>query len=122
TGPQEFETRKVKLAATNETMASITEGLEPGETAVLNLRQHLTLMDLPEIVAEDNSDMIALSNETPPSAGPESSEEAETKTVSRPGPGGRPGGGGAGRRPGGGPPSGKQRPGAPGRKPGSPAA
>lgn len=127
TGPQEFETRQVKLSATNETMASITEGLEPGETAVLNLRQHLNLMDLPDVATEDNSDMIALSKESlPPTAMGNPSKPDDAKTVSRPGAGGRPAGGGAGRRPGGGgggrPPSGKPRSGAEGRKPGAPAA
>ncbi|WP_186775115.1 efflux RND transporter periplasmic adaptor subunit [Allorhodopirellula solitaria] len=58
TGAQSFETREVEISATNDTMASITEGLNPGEKAVLNLRQHLSLMNLPEVEAEDNSDMI----------------------------------------------------------------
>ncbi|WP_404308576.1 efflux RND transporter periplasmic adaptor subunit [Neorhodopirellula lusitana] len=62
-GPQEFETREVKLSATNETMAAVTDGLEVGESAILNLRQHLTLMDLPEVVANDNSDMLTMSAE-----------------------------------------------------------
>ncbi|MFG0290253.1 MAG: efflux RND transporter periplasmic adaptor subunit [Rhodopirellula sp. JB044] len=62
-GEQEFETREVKIAATNDTMASISSGLEAGETAVLNLREHLSLMDLPEVVVEDNSDMVALANQ-----------------------------------------------------------
>ncbi len=58
TGAQEFQTRQVKISATNDTMASITEGLVAGDKAVLNLRQHLSLMDLPEVIAEDNSDMV----------------------------------------------------------------
>ncbi|WP_302119522.1 efflux RND transporter periplasmic adaptor subunit [Allorhodopirellula heiligendammensis] len=58
TGVQDFQTRQVKISATNDTMASITEGLVAGDKAVLNLREHLALMDLPEVVAEDNSDMI----------------------------------------------------------------
>jgi len=62
-GPQSFETREVKISATNETMASIVEGLQPGETTVLNLRQHLTLMNLPDVIVTDNSDMLALSEE-----------------------------------------------------------
>ena len=130
TGPQTFETRQVKLTATNETMASVTEGLEPGETAVLNLRQHLNLMDLPEIITEDNSDMIALSNEGLAPAAAESVTESSTepKTVSRPEGGGgmrqggaRPSGAGRGAG-GGGRPKGKPQPTAQGRKPAPPAA
>lgn len=60
TGQQQFETRQVKISATNDTMASIAEGLNAGERAVLNLREHLTLMDLPEVTVEDNSDMVAV--------------------------------------------------------------
>lgn len=58
TGEQDFQTREVKISATNDTMASITEGLDAGDRAVLNLREHLSLMDLPEVVATDNSDMV----------------------------------------------------------------
>ncbi|WP_442507988.1 HlyD family efflux transporter periplasmic adaptor subunit [Novipirellula sp. SH528] len=56
-GPQAFETREVTIRATNDTMACIDEGLEEGETVVLNLRSFLTLMDLPELEQTDNSDM-----------------------------------------------------------------
>ncbi len=52
-----YETRVVEIGATNDTMASIRDGLEGGETVVLNLRQHLTLLDLPPIEREDNSDL-----------------------------------------------------------------
>ncbi len=57
TGPLSFETREVTIRATNDTMACIDEGLEEGETVVLNLRSFLTLMDLPELEQTDNSDM-----------------------------------------------------------------
>ena len=52
-----YETRVVKIGATNDTMASIVSGLEEGENVILNLRQHLTLLDLPPIEREDNSDL-----------------------------------------------------------------
>lgn len=75
-GPTEFETREVKIGATNDTMVNIVSGLELGETAILNLREHLNLMDLPEIEAEDNSEMRDLRETVgadaaggPPSAG-----------------------------------------------------
>ncbi|MGI9468451.1 MAG: efflux RND transporter periplasmic adaptor subunit [Rubripirellula sp.] len=83
-GPEQFETAKVDIQATNDTMASIGNGLKDKDVVVLNLRDHLDLMQLPKIVREDNSGMRDLA--TAPKAG----SGAE---------GGRPGG--AGGRPGG---------------------
>ncbi len=57
TGPKSFETRAVEIGATNDKMATIKSGLAENETIILNLREHLTLMDLPEVVEQDNSDM-----------------------------------------------------------------
>ena len=72
-------------------MASIEEGLEPGQTVVLNLRDHLGLVDLPEIVREDNADMQELVDVNENSGGPPLDGE------SREGPGeGGPGFGGPG--------------------------
>lgn len=56
-GPQAFRTQEVEIGATNDTMVTIKGGIDEGETVVLNLRDHLSLMDLPEVVAEDNSEM-----------------------------------------------------------------
>jgi RND family efflux transporter MFP subunit len=56
-GPESFRTQEVKIGATNETMATIEAGLEEGDMVVLNLRDHLSLMDLPEVTLEDNSEM-----------------------------------------------------------------
>lgn len=50
-----FETREIKLGATNDTMATIESGVEPGEQIVLNLRSYLDQMDLPDEV-EGGSD------------------------------------------------------------------
>ncbi len=58
--PTDFETREVTIGATNEKMATVQSGLEEGESVVLNLRQNLNLMDLPEIVRQDNSEMQEL--------------------------------------------------------------
>ncbi|TWU03361.1 efflux RND transporter periplasmic adaptor subunit [Neorhodopirellula pilleata] len=111
TGAQSFETREVEILATNETMASIAEGLKPGESAVLNLRQHLTLMNLPEVIVTDNSDMLALSEEAK-NVARGSADEEETGLASAdagPGPGGPTADGPSGR------PGGSGRPGAGGR-------
>ncbi|TWU58060.1 Macrolide export protein MacA [Rubripirellula reticaptiva] len=58
-----FDTVKVEIGATNDTMASIAEGLKENDEVVLNLREHLTLMELPDVEAEDNSEMRALGAE-----------------------------------------------------------
>ena len=55
--PLEFETRAIEIGATNDTMARVESGVQPGETVVLNLRDRLSLMDLPEVTVEDNSGM-----------------------------------------------------------------
>ena len=82
-GPKAFETKVVKIGATNDTMATIQEGLEEGDTVVLNLREHLNLMDLPEVSGDDNSDMRDLRKE--PTVG---SEFAEPSPGAMEGPGG----------------------------------
>ncbi len=96
-GPDSFETKEVKIGATNDSMANITEGLNDNDRVVLNLRAHLTLMELPELALEDNSEMRDLAQDPPPrpgsavvEAGPPGEERG------RGGPGG-----GKGRRPGG---------------------
>lgn len=58
-----FATLEVKIGATNDNMASLVSEIDPNATLVLNLRERLSLMDLPELTAIDNSDMMALSEE-----------------------------------------------------------
>jgi HlyD family secretion protein len=110
-GPEQFETSKVGIQATNDTMASISEGLVDQDVVVLNLRDHLDLMKLPEIAREDNSGMRDLATATPAGSVGEGG---------RPGaaPGGRPSGGGAGGRPGGGGVGGRPGGGGAGGRPG----
>ncbi len=95
-----FETLAVKIGATNDTMANIVEGVEEGDKLVLNLRSHLSLMDLPDISQEDNSEMRKLRKDPPPG----SVAEGGSQRGGGKGAGGRPGGGrqGGGGRPGGG--------------------
>ncbi|MEP5989937.1 efflux RND transporter periplasmic adaptor subunit, partial [Rhodopirellula bahusiensis] len=116
-GPLEFETREVEVGAINDTMANIVTGLEPGERVILNLREHLNLLDLPEIVAVDNSEMRDL-RETSPAGG---EDEADAESDRKPG-AGRPGAGPpGGRKPGMGKPGGGRPPqGGGGGKPNSP--
>lgn len=56
-GPGMFETVQVKIGATNDTMATIEQGVEQNDQVVLNLRQHLSLLDLPEVRQEDNREL-----------------------------------------------------------------
>ncbi len=51
---ESWETREIKIGATNEKMVTIAEGLAEGEVIALDPRNHLDLMNLPEI--EDVSD------------------------------------------------------------------
>jgi HlyD family secretion protein len=45
----QWETRQIKIGATNEKMVTIADGLSENEEIVLNPRQYLDLMKLPEI-------------------------------------------------------------------------
>ncbi len=103
-GPSKFVTKEVKVGATNDTMATIDEGLTENDNVVLNLRQHLDLMDLPEVTAEDNTEFQKLNT-----------VGEKRSTASSAGEGGKPDGksgatkwtgGGAGGGPGGGRPGG----------------
>ncbi|MEM8666006.1 MAG: HlyD family efflux transporter periplasmic adaptor subunit [Planctomycetota bacterium] len=67
-GPEQFVTSKVDIGATNDTMSSITDGVDADDIVVLNLRDHLSLMDLPEVVRDDNSDMRDVAQEAPESS------------------------------------------------------
>jgi len=103
-GPRAFRTAEVEIGATNDTMASIKTGLEPGQTVVLNLREHLNLMDLPEVVGEDNSHMREIADVNEASGGPPL-DGLSRGGLDGPGLGGGPGGGrgpGGGNGPGGG--------------------
>ena len=107
TGADSFETREVRIGATNDTMATIEEGLSDGEDVVLNLREHLNLMDLPEVTQTDNSDMKELNTvgQNPAGQGGPPAEFGGGRQGGPPGGGrkggGRPDGGGQGRRGGG---------------------
>ncbi|MEM6777389.1 MAG: HlyD family efflux transporter periplasmic adaptor subunit [Planctomycetota bacterium] len=112
---RDFETREVTIGATNDTMANIIAGIEPSSKVVLNLREHLSLMDLPEIEAEDNSEMRELAVEIPDASvgsGDGPSRSRPGGAGGRPGGGDRPGGrrgpGGGPRQPGGGQPGGQR--------------
>lgn len=60
-GDKSFETVLVKMSATNDTMVAINDGIRENDEVVLNLRQHINLMDLPDLVGQDNSDIRSVS-------------------------------------------------------------
>ena len=74
-----FETVRVKLGATNDTTASIEEGLVENDRVVLNLREHLDRMDLPEVELDDTSEMRALRTVSKPAAVTDGSGEGESQ-------------------------------------------
>jgi len=97
---KKFETREVTIGATNETLATIKTGIEPGENVVLNLRQNLSLMDLPELEQQDNAEMASLSKvgEQPAEAVADGPSGAGAGRGGRPGAeSGRPSGAGGGK-------------------------
>lgn len=127
-GPNDFKTVEVNIGATNDTMATLEDGLSEGDAVVLNLRQHLDLMVLPEVTGDDNSDMRDL--RLPPSA--VATTQSDDGKQARPRDGGKPDSAGppggpsgdrgarrAGRDNAG--PGGPRREGRPGREPGGPA-
>ena len=92
-----LETRAVDLGATNDTMATIEDGLDEGEQVVLNLRDNLHLMDLPEVTPENRDEMVALRTEGAGPDGPGASGPGDAGPADgAPAEAGRGGGGAAG--------------------------
>lgn len=119
-GPDEFETVAVSIGATNDSMASIDEGLQENDRVILNLRDHLSLMELPELVREDNSSMRDLASEAPEAPAPpdgQTASKGKKGAWRKGGPGGE-GRGGGGEGGFGGRPDGGGRPGGGGGRPG----
>jgi HlyD family secretion protein len=80
-----FDTRSVKIGASNEKMVTVDEGLKEGEIVVLNPRTHLEKMKLPEIEEQDDSKAL---EEIAKSAPPRSEGAPPKKPSSAGGPGG----------------------------------
>lgn len=96
-----FETRKIAIGATNDSMATIESGVEDGEMVVLNLRSHLDLMDLPTVdEAKEGSlatqlaslDGDASTADGPSATSPGKGPAAQGATGRGPGASNRPGG------------------------------
>jgi RND family efflux transporter MFP subunit len=68
-----FETREIDIGATNDKYVTVKSGVQIDESVVLDPRNHLDKMDIPEIREEDDrSRLVALSNEPMPAKTPAS--------------------------------------------------
>jgi len=62
-----FETREIEIGATNDKFVTVKSGVKKDESVVLDPRNHLDKMEIPEIREEDDrSRLVALSNEPLP--------------------------------------------------------
>lgn len=95
---QQWETREIKIGATNEKMVTIAEGLSEGEQIALNPRQFMELLQLPELEdTNQREQMMQMAAERPQLlAAPTTEQVAGTE-------GGRGGGNGRKRERAGGP-------------------
>jgi RND family efflux transporter MFP subunit len=101
-----WDTREIKIGATNDKFVTVKDGVEADDNVVLDPRNHLDKMDIPEFEDEDDrSKLVAMSNEPMP----------KSATAGGPGAGaGGPGAGASGAAAGG---PGAARPGAQGGAP-----
>jgi RND family efflux transporter MFP subunit len=101
-----WDTREIKIGATNDKFVTVKDGVEANDNVVLDPRNHLDKMDIPEFEDEDDrSKLVAMSNEPMP----------KSATAGGPGAGaGGPGAGASGAAAGG---PGAARPGAQGGAP-----
>ena len=66
-----YATREIEIGATNDKFVTVKSGVKADESVVLDPRNHLGKMDIPEIREEDDrSRLVALSNEPLPNKGP----------------------------------------------------
>lgn len=80
-----WDTREIKIGATNDKFVTVKDGVEANDNVVLDPRNHLDKMDIPEFEDEDDrSKLVAMSNEPMP------------KSATAGGPGAGAGGPGAG--------------------------
>jgi len=81
-----WDTREIKIGATNDKFVTVKDGVVANDNVVLDPRNHLDKMDIPEFEDEDDrSKLVAMSNEPMP------------KSATAGGPGAGAGGPGAGR-------------------------
>ncbi len=96
---KEWETREIKIGATNDKFVTVGEGISPHEMVVLDPRNHLDMMNLPEITEVDDRETLAkIGASAPPKpigdAGPRSGGGGPRSASNGPSAGGPPGAGG----------------------------
>ncbi len=95
---EKWNTREIKIGATNDKFVTVKEGIQPNDNVVLDPRNHLDKMDIPEIQEEDDrSKLVAMSNaplpkSTAPESGPQGAGGAGAAGGARGGAGGGAGG------------------------------
>jgi hypothetical protein len=64
---EKWDTREIKIGATNDKFVTVKDGISANDNVVLDPRNHLDKMDIPEIKEEDDrSKLVAMSNEPLP--------------------------------------------------------
>ena len=97
---EKWKTKEINIGATNDKFVTVKNGVRPEDNVVLDPRNHLDKMDIPEIKEEDDrSKLVALSNEPMPKGASKPGEmspgNGAPAGAGGPG-GGRPGAGGPG--------------------------
>jgi multidrug resistance efflux pump len=97
-----YETKEIMIGATNDKFVTIDDGLSEGDNIVLNPRQHLDLMDIPEIETNTNrEEMKEIAADGASDAAEKESDRTDAESDrTRPGSGGPPNGGAPGGKPG----------------------
>lgn len=66
-GKDKWDTREIKIGATNDKFVTVKDGVVANDDVVLDPRNHLDKMDIPEFEDEDDrSKLVAMSNEPMP--------------------------------------------------------
>lgn len=90
-----WDTKEIKIAATNDKFVTVASGVNEGDEIVLNPRNHLDLMDIPKDI-ESKSDDRAKLQEISKQAIPKKLDPEGAPTSGAPPKAGKPGGGGPG--------------------------
>lgn len=70
-GKDKWDTREIKIGATNDKFVTVKDGVVANDDVVLDPRNHLDKMNIPEFEDEDDrSKLVAMSNEPMPKSAP----------------------------------------------------
>ena len=95
-GKDKWDTREIKIGATNDKFVTVKDGVVANDDVVLDPRNHLDKMNIPEFEDEDDrSKLVAMSNEPMPKSAP-AGAGAPGAGAGGPGAGGGAAGAGAG--------------------------